>query len=253
MIKLAVPALLMVAFLHSALPVNAAKASSLATAISIEELEATDGSIICESGKFMLCDKEYSPQTYGVVDTTPDVAFISDRDPNKKPVTTQGVVPVRVSTINGPIVAGDYISSSTIPGVGQKATRSGYVLGIAQADYSATDPQAIDLIPVSIQTKPAIMTNRAGANLIQLIKDGIDATYLSPVLALRYMLATLVTLGSIFLAFWFFARVAHTGVQAIGRNPLAGKTIQMGIIYNVFITLGVMGVGLFLAYLLLVI
>lgn len=240
--------------LSSTTPALAASSSGVATSTVIQSDQAQNGDIICENEQgFVLCNEEYSPKTYGVVVTNPDVAFISNGDADKKPVITQGVAQVRVTSVNGPIMKGDYVSSSTKSGLGQKATRSGYALGIAQADWTESDPNKVGLLPVSVQPKPAIMTTRAGNNLIQLIKEGIDATYLSPVLALRYTLASLITLSSVILAFWFFARAAHTGVQAIGRNPLASKSIQMGIIFNVAITLGVMGVGLFLAYLLLVV
>ncbi|HYD35101.1 MAG TPA: hypothetical protein VD999_03480 [Vitreimonas sp.] len=241
-------------FLLAATSAHALTLSGVATSISIAGENVEDGSVICESDQgFILCSQEYSPQTYGVVVLDPDVGFLSTGSATLKPAITQGIARVRVSSMNGPINKGEYVAASATHGVGQKATRSGYALGIAQADWHESDPNKIGLIPVSVQPKPAIMTARAGANLIQLIKEGIDATYLSPVLALRYTLATLLTVSSVILGFWFFARVAHTGVQAIGRNPLAGRTIQIGILLNVLITLGVMAVGLGLAYLLLVI
>lgn len=232
----------------------AADAAGVATSTIIEDENAEDGQIVCESESgFILCDKEYNPQTYGVIVENPNVVFYSDSNPLKKPVVTNGTVQVQVTSANGPIMKGDYVSSSNTPGVGQKAIRSGYALGTAQTDWTDPDPSKIGKVYVNVQPKPAIMTARASANLIDLIKSGIDATFLSPVLALRYTLASLVTICSVAFAFWFFARAAHTGVEAIGRNPLAGKTIQVGILFNVIITLGVMGVGLALAYLLLVI
>lgn len=225
----------------------------VANSVNLGDLEVQNGDIICETDSgFALCQEEYSPQTYGVFLSNPGVALVSSASANFKPVLTQGTALVRVSSANGSIETGDYVSSSVMAGVGQKAVRSGYALGVAQEPWTDSDPTKIGLIQVSIQPKPAILTTRAGANLIQLIKEGIDATYLSPLLTLRYTLASLITVSSVVLGFWFFARVAHSGVQAIGRNPLAGKTIQMGIMLNVLITVGVMATGLAVAYLLLV-
>ncbi len=51
-----------------------------------------------------------------------------------------GRIPLKVSTINGSIHAGDLITSSSIPGVGMKATRSGYVIGRALQDFDGTTP-----------------------------------------------------------------------------------------------------------------
>ncbi len=55
------------------------------------------------------------------------------------PVALTGRVPVNVSTENGPIHAGDYLTASaTLPGVAMKATSAGAVLGRAMEDYSGT-------------------------------------------------------------------------------------------------------------------
>lgn len=56
---------------------------------------------------------------------------------NKIPVALAGRVPVKVSDENGPIEAGDYLTSSSIPGVAMKATRPGLVLGQALEAFAA--------------------------------------------------------------------------------------------------------------------
>ncbi len=52
------------------------------------------------------------------------------------PVALVGRVPVRVSTESGVIQAGDSLTSSSVPGVAMKATRSGMVVGRAMEGYS---------------------------------------------------------------------------------------------------------------------
>jgi hypothetical protein len=247
--------LVAIILLITAKPVLAQSVSGVANSMIIQGENIQNGDIICEGEDqegFGLCKLEYNPKIYGVVVDKPSVGLISDTATASNPVTTSGNAQVRVSSMNGAIKVGDYITSSTKPGVGQKATRSGYALGVAQSEWNSTNPDEVGLIQVSIQPKPAILTSKAGSNLLLLIKEGLDASYLSPVMALRYVLASLITIASIVLGFWFFARSAHSGIQAIGRNPLAGKSIQLSIFLNVVITLGVMGVGLFVAYLLLV-
>ena len=54
---------------------------------------------------------------------------------NALPVALSGRVPVKVSTQNGAIKAGDYLTASTIPGVAVKASQSGAVIGIAMSDF----------------------------------------------------------------------------------------------------------------------
>ena len=63
------------------------------------------------------------------------------------------------------------------------------------------------------------------------------------------MLIVLITFA---LGIWYFGRVARSGVEAIGRNPLATRAIQLGVILNLLLTLVILLVGIALAYLILV-
>ncbi len=53
----------------------------------------------------------------------------------KVPVALVGRVPVKVTTENGNIAVGDYLTSSPIPGYAMKATRAGQVLGRAMENF----------------------------------------------------------------------------------------------------------------------
>ncbi|KKW33506.1 MAG: hypothetical protein UY78_C0010G0001, partial [Parcubacteria group bacterium GW2011_GWA1_53_13] len=39
-----------------------------------------------------------------------------------------------------------------------------------------------------------------------------------------------------------------TGVEALGRNPLAGRLIEFGVFLNLFLTLGIIAIGIIIAY-----
>jgi hypothetical protein len=52
------------------------------------------------------------------------------------PVALKGRVPIKLSTENGPIMKGDRIALSSIPGIGMKAHDGDTVVGIALEDYS---------------------------------------------------------------------------------------------------------------------
>ncbi|MBI3274095.1 MAG: hypothetical protein HYZ69_03035, partial [Candidatus Colwellbacteria bacterium] len=56
-------------------------------------------------------------------------------DPDEIPVAMVGRVPVKVSTESGPIKIGDRITSSSLAGVGMKATKDGYTVGIALESF----------------------------------------------------------------------------------------------------------------------
>jgi hypothetical protein len=79
-------------------------------------------------------------QTLGIISTDPGLILGADMDKdtsNLQPVALAGRIPTKVTTGNGPIKAGDYITlSSTTPGVAVKAITAGAVLGQALEDYN---------------------------------------------------------------------------------------------------------------------
>jgi hypothetical protein len=74
----------------------------------------------------------YQTSTLGIISTKPGLV-IGETDGTGKPVIVglSGRVPVKVSNINGAIKPGDYITTSSISGVGMKATDPGQVIGKA--------------------------------------------------------------------------------------------------------------------------
>jgi len=97
----------------------------------------------------------YQSQTIGIISTNPGVTLNSDATtdgthPNKYPVALQGRIPVKVSSINGNINAGDLLTTSSIPGVAMKATQAGQIIGKALDSYSSSDPNAVGEIMVFV-------------------------------------------------------------------------------------------------------
>ncbi len=168
-------------------------------------------------------------------------------------VVTSGKTMVRVATVNGPIKKGDLITSSEIPGVGQKVTENGYVVGVAEEDYTDSDPQRVGLIYTTLHLNYGTVSSGLRENLISSLLQGARAPFSSPINALRYIIAGLIALMSFGVGFWFFGRASTRGVEAVGRNPLARRYILLSVLMNVVITIGVMGFGVVLAYLVLVI
>lgn len=82
-------------------------------------------------------DISYDNRAIGVISTKPGIVM-GEADGSGKPVIVglAGRVPVKVSTQNGEIKPGDYITTSGIPGVGMKATEAGRVIGKALTGYS---------------------------------------------------------------------------------------------------------------------
>jgi hypothetical protein len=76
----------------------------------------------------------------GIVSTMPGMVMggISEEGVTALPVALLGRVPVKVNTENGPISAGDYLTSSSVPGVATKSNGTGIVLGQAMSPYNGT-------------------------------------------------------------------------------------------------------------------
>ena len=92
---------------------------------------------------------DYSLKIVGVYSTNPVVIGNSsaDKDPeNSVLVGMMGVVPTKVNVINGEIKVGDFITSSTIPGVAMKASKSGIMIGRALESYSGKGTAKIKVL-----------------------------------------------------------------------------------------------------------
>lgn len=237
--------------------VVAAQESATGVAVPIPvptDQAVEDGMVLCATDVGNIpCERTYDPSTFGVLSLNPAVSFVLDvADPAMKPVMTSGKAYVLVSGIAGPIKKGDFITSSTIKGRGQKASKSGYILGMAMEDFDENGSDKLGKILITVSIRPAILSSGAGANLIDLLKSGVDAAFLTPMAALRYAIAAVVVGASVIFGFIYFGRSARSGVEAIGRNPMAARKIQLGVFMNVLMTMLIMGGGLALAYLILI-
>ena len=217
-----------------------------------EEETPAPGTIISgsETG-YIISPKEYDSGIYGVVTETPAITLESTTDNTLTPVVFSGQTKVLVTTINGEIKKNDLITSSATPGIGMKAVSNGFVLGTALEDYSGKDVGTvlINVSPHYYDTADSSYSN----NLFHLLSTARESAFLTPLEALRYLLAALVAVFAFIIGFIYFGRVAQRGVEAVGRNPLAGRFIEFSVVLNVLLTALIIVVGLAIAYLILII
>lgn len=226
--------------------------SGVTISITIIDKNAKDGNIIVSTSKgYALSKIPYDPNIYGVITENPSLFIENINLSDTKPVLSKGKAKVLVSTINGNIKTNDLITTSAIPGVGQKETINGFILGVALQNYTEPNKDKIGKILVSINPRFNGSFTAQG-NLLQLLRSGLDAFPLAPLASLRYVLAGIITTITFVLGFMYFGKVARTGVEALGRNPLAGRMIQLSIVLNLLLTLAIMAIGLGIAYLILV-
>lgn len=226
--------------------------SGIAVYIGILNKSVVEGDIITLSKKgYVLSSVPYDPNLFGVVVRDPAIAFESSQ-PNSHPVVSEGKVFMRVSTVNGKIKKGDLITSSTIPGVGQKATESGFIVATALEDYSANSSKDIGRILVVLSVGHGTVSTDTRGNLLKSFEFVLKAPYMSPMSVLRYVFAAVMVIVSFLIAVGYFGRISSLGIEALGRNPLAGRIILFSIVLHIILAFTIIAVGIAVAYLTLV-
>lgn len=224
--------------------------SQIAYNVVVKDQAAPAGSIVSyDNGSYDTSSKDYDPALYGVIVSDPSLT-LNEISSTTRAVVTSGQVLVRVSSHNGKIHLGDLITSSTDKGVGQKATKSGHVLGKALQDFPASGQNdTIGTIPVLVN----INYNQISAQSEGLTQAGINqvASKVSSAVIngnvpslLKYVFALLLGAISFFVGLSHFVRQNRTAVEAIARNPLAKGDIQKQLIIGTVGILLVSAVGL---------
>ena len=242
-------------YFESKYPINAQITSSgVALSINIKEgQEVKDASIVCsQEGGYGLCNIAYDTEIFGVITNNPSAALEYEDKTNVVLVLTTGSAVVRVKATNGVIQKGNLITTSDTPGVGQLSNKNGYVLGTAMEDFQPANPNDIGEINVAINIHPAAGLAGPRSDLLTVLREGISAPLFEPLDSLRYLLAALILLLAFVLGFAYFGRVSKTGVEAIGRNPLASRMIQTTVLLHVLITMVIIFLGFGMAYLILI-
>lgn len=247
------------AFLLAAAIPAVAQISTLSVArnLLIADSPLREGDIISITRRgYIRARLAYDPAIVGVIAGNPAITLTvkeaTAEAARKRRVVESGEALVRVSTVNGPIRGGDPVTSSPQPGVGMKATRSGYAVGTALANYTESDTTKIGLIPVATQIR---YYAASGGNVPGALRDifniSLLASYEQPLVVFRYLIAAIIIIASFLIGFFYFGRIAKAGLDALGRNPLAGRMIEVGIFINVFLALVVIAAGFLLAFLVL--
>src|SRR3989344_2428213 len=83
---------------------------------------------------------QYDGKVMGIVSTEPGI-ILGPQEQNTYAIALAGRVPTKVSTENGPIEVGDYLTTSSTPGVAMKATRPGPTVGKALEAFDGSSPQ----------------------------------------------------------------------------------------------------------------
>lgn len=226
------------------------KLPPLAINMEIKDSDLRVGDIVMKSNKGIVkANIPYSKELIGVVGKNPIMIF-GKATTTTLPIIYSGEAQIMVTNINGEIKKGDFITSSEKPGLGQKATQSGFVIAKALEDFNQNEGlikaeinlQYIAVIPE--QTVPQEKKVSPINILNKIIEQLQEAQNLPEVL--RYIFAILLAGGSFLVGFFAFVKALNRGVEAIGRNPLAKGSIRFAMILNLLgiIILTLAGLGL---------
>ncbi len=235
--------------------VHAEQSIEVTSLYPIAEEAAVDGDILSTTDMGLKRSEQgFDNKMFGILQDNPLLVY-QNKDINGKPVVRSGIAQVNVTTLNGPIKYGDYITSSSIKGKGQKATDSGYVLGVALAAFLGDEPTsdgkgaqtiqgpagsvASGKIPVAIRVEYAELTNpRFAGRLFGFIGTALLEQVSDPKQfgnVIRFIAAGLVILLSFTFGFLTFSRSIIKSIEALGRNPLAKSAIQLSMIINIIL------------------
>ncbi|MDB5164285.1 MAG: rane protein of unknown function [Candidatus Saccharibacteria bacterium] len=199
-------------------------------------------------------------------------------DPNDAPVAlsqagqdvfvaTTGKYDVLVSDQNGGLKAGDYVSISSVAGIGQKANdQQNYVIGKALTGFNGktgvvsvtqvkngqgTSDVSIGRVTVDIGVSRNPTARPLDQNIPTFLRRASEAVSQKPVTALKmYSAATILAITVAITASMLFAGT-RSSILAIGRNPLGKGSIMRGLLEVIIGSIIIFIVGLFIAFLLL--
>lgn len=222
----------------------------------VADTEAVEGDILTASENGLKRSTiGFDNKLFGILADKPLLVFRSESE--GKPVIRSGIAQVNVTTLNGPIKYGDHITSSSIAGKGQKATESGYIIGVALGEFNGEGAEQIDgpsgkiavgKVSVAIKIEYAELTNPRFAGRLfgflgtAVLENVSDPRQLGNVV--RFIAAGLVVLLSFTFGFLTFSRSIAKSIEALGRNPLAKSTIQLSIVINIalLVVTGIIGI-----------
>lgn len=219
---------------------------------TVVDPEAQDGDILIYTDKGLTrANSAFSTTLFGVLQTNPVIEIQLSEDEGQ-PVVRSGVANVNVVNTSGPVKKGDYITSSAKPGKGQKADKSGYMLGVALADSGGSGqiPVALDIKYVDIYSTLSPGVNKFLKSLDNILLASTQNPEQFTKL-IRYLAAAAIVLGAFVISLFTFSRSMANSVEAIGRNPLAKKSIYFSLMLNVIVTVTTLIAGLATAFILI--
>jgi hypothetical protein len=221
------------------------------------------------NAKVIALNQENELQMLGVVVASSD-SPVSISDPTKQQVfvATSGQYAVLVSTQNGAIKAGDYLTISSLKGVGMRSDNTHQaVLGKALQNFSDGANANSRVTIGSNLSKQQVALGRILVDVGIARNPGYSGDYVAgvpqwltrvatnvsgrPITALRIYGCVAILFVALVVAGGVLFAGARSGLMAVGRNPLAKKSIFKSMITVVLMAIIIVTVGVVGVYLML--
>lgn len=214
--------------------------------------------------------QDSTDKVHGVVVAAND-APISLTNPDGKQqvyVATSGDYQVLVSDQNGAIAKDDYVTVSSLDGVGMKAgSTQQYIIGKALDGFNGSihvlgkttvkDTQgkertvSFGYVKVAVNVGHNPKYEAAASNVPDFLQELTTSVANKPVSAIRIYISLGILLATVVIVFSVLYAGIRTSVISLGRNPLAKKSILRNLIQIILTSLIVLILGIFGVYLLL--
>lgn len=212
-----------------------------------------------DSSKIVLAPADNLRRMHGVVVDPNDAPVTLTRAGQEVFVASSGRYQVLVTTVNGLISAGDYLSMSNIAGIAAKATeKQEYALGKALESFDG-QANAINLeggrvvgriiVDIQIGKNPIAKTDRNF--LPEFLRKAGESIAGKPVSNARLYSAIGVLLAAAGIAGALIFAGVRNAMISIGRNPLGKASIYRGMVQVVIFSITIFIIGILGVYLLL--
>src|SRR3989344_8247752 len=234
----------------------------IASTYTINDPEAWAGDIISSGDNGLVrANVSYDNHIFGIIQENPVIVF-TEASGSGRVIGRSGDSMVKITDFNGEIKIGDRVTSSPIAGYGMKATQSGYVIGVVTAAPSNTGSLSYQnrqfnagTAQVALKIEYAeLSTPRSSIRLLEYIGAAFFRNIQDPervTQAVKAIIAGLIAIISFGIGFFAFSRAISKGVEAIGRNPLAKRAIQVSILIQLVLTIFTTLAGLVGAFIVL--
>lgn len=215
-----------------------------------------------DNDKVMPATLERIDDLYGVVVNPTDAALTISGETEQIFVATSGRYKVLVSTQNDSINRGDYVTVSSIEGVGMKSGDvAPIIFGRALESFDGSDRAGsaqvgdstvqIGRIEVDVLIGSNPLQRPAEAGLPDFLRQTAEFIAREPISAERVYAATFIFIVTIVVAGSLIYSGVRNSIISIGRNPLSKRSIAKAMMQVIFFGLIVVVLGLFAVYLML--